>query len=672
MKNSKKFIIGLGLLIFLVPFPLYATAQENINREDILWAAGYWSPPEHWNPAYNAGEAWGAFFMYLPMFDMNYQTNQLIPMIGKTMYWNEDGSELAVNINPEATWSDGVPITSQDVNWTFNFFYDMGQWNGAFTKRVENFNIINDTTFILEMKPEYNYSRDIYNRFIGYPKVLPQHIWDEIFISIDGFPLNDSADSWWKLDPWTSFKNDWLDPEFPEEWKVASGPYVPYYVSDIKDRQIYKKVDSWWADGVLFDNFDNMPTYIGQRQYSTNFAMNSAFADDEIDWYGGYYPRIWELLDDNSNVHAWTDQDPYFLPISGMIELVPNQRRYPFDQPWLRRALAYAINYEDLSDVSASGYLEKARIGWVDDRSPTQDQFYDPTIEATYGVEYDPSAAEDILAEHCLNIGGVWYTKNSTDKLGLDGARGDPVIDDYLGTLPDDPLTPENETALADEVNVKIGDYDIKVIYGWSDSMMQTTLLSTYFEGIGIKTSPLFVERGTFLNDGVQNGGSNFDLMLFGEGFAPANEIYIGLRKFVGAANNWANWSAWTKPEFADKLEELEISEPGTIQEYDVVYDMQVMLAQDMPSVPIAPNAYWYAYNERYWQGFPNELNPFIQPVSTWETANTGAMVTLLMNLSPSGDINEKIPGFGLGLLFLSALGAVIFSIYRIKKQKPK
>ena len=667
--NIKKTIIY--LLILLLPITSYtAKAQaQTINREDVVWCAGYWAAPTHWNPAFWGGEAWGGFFMYVPMFEWNYQTDSLIPMLGETMAWNEDGSELHITIHDEAIWSDGVSITSQDVNWTFNYFYDMGQWGGGFSKRVNNFVIVDDKEFYLEMKPEYYYSRHIWNYFVGYYKVLPQHTWDAISIFYSGAPLN--ASNLWTLAYWDQFTNNWLDPAFPAAWKVGSGPYVPYFVSETKDKQIYKKVDTWWGDGVITDGFAGMPTYIGQLHYTTNFAMNEAFADNQIDWYGGYYPRIWELLAVNPNIHTWVEEDPYFLPISGMIEIVPNHRRHPFDQPWLRRALAYGINYDDLSEVSASGYLEKARVGFVDDRSLTQDDYYDPTIEATYAVDFNLTKAREILAEHCLEIGGKWYTKNSTAWFNTTGAGGDPIVDDYTGTLVDDPLTPDNETELADETNVLLDDWDIIVPYGWSDSMMQTTLLATYWADLGITTNPTFVEYGQYLDLGVQNEASNFDLMHFCMGFAPANEIYEGFDKLVGTANNWENWTAWESPEFGALLADLEVAVKGTTEEWNIVHDMQELLAIEMPSIPIAPNGYWYGFNDKYWSGWANELNPYIQPVAPWEAGHTGAMLFVLMNLSPTGVVGvPPIPGFGLGVLFFSGLAAVVFSIIRVKKRK--
>jgi len=663
MKNYHK-VLGLALVVlFMIPgnslFVSATPAQDEIPRDDVVWSCGYWASPNHWNPAFWGGEAWGALFMYLPMFDYNYETDSLIPMIGESMAWNADGSELSVKIWDDAEWSDGQPITSQDINWTFNYFYDMGQWGNAFTKRVDNFNIVDDKNFILEMNANYSFSQDIWNRFIGQYKPLPQHTWDAIETDISGFPVNSS--NLWDLGNW-AFMNDWLADDFPAAWKVCSGPYAPYFVSETKDKEIYKKYDSWWGDGVLTDGFADMPTYIGHLRYATNFAMNSAFADNQIDWYGGYYPRIWELMADNEYVHTWVDENPYFLPISGMIQLVPNQRRYPFDQLWFRQALAYAINYDDLSKVSASGYLEKARVGWIDDRSPTQDQFYDPTVESTYAYDFDPAAARAKLDEYCYEKDGVWYTDNSDAYAGKLGAFGDPVADD-------DPST--------DHVNVALGGYDIIVPYGWSDSMMQTTLLSNYFADIGIQTNPSYVEYNTYLDLGVQNGGADFDLMHFVMGFAPANTLYAGMGTFVGAANNWANYTAWENQDFLDDFEALEVAAPGSTEEMNLAKDMQEILATTLPAVPIAPNGYWYGFNNKYWAGWPTEANPFVQATAPWETAHSGVMLSMLMQLHPStGDENNSddtgnggtVPGYPIGIVSVAAIAVVSVLLYRKRK----
>jgi len=98
MKTTTKMLVGLSFLFLLGPNVSLTTAQsETQDRKDVLWCAGYWAGPDHWNPiGWGGGESWGAFFMYIPMFDFNYQTDRLIPLIGETMAWNEDGSELHV------------------------------------------------------------------------------------------------------------------------------------------------------------------------------------------------------------------------------------------------------------------------------------------------------------------------------------------------------------------------------------------------------------------------------------------------------------------------------------------------------------------------------------------------------------------------------------------------
>lgn len=680
MKQTTKILIGISILFLLVPNVNVAKAQtESVNRDDVLWCAGYWAPPAHWNPVgWGGGESWGAFFMYLPLFGYNYQLNQLIPLIGETMEWNEDGSELHIKLRDEAQWSDGVNITSQDVYWNFVLLYDPGQWSGAFGNRVDNFVIVDEKNFYLEMNPNYHYSRDVWFRFAGGARLLPPHIWDAIAIERGGWPINGSGpDNSIGQVGNQDFTNDWLDPEFPEEWKVCSGPYVPYFVSETRDKQMYKKVDSWWGDGVLTDNFDKMPGYIGQLHYASNFAMNAAFAADQIDWYGGYYPRIWELMESNPNIHAWTDNPPYFPPQSAMIELAPNHLRYPFDQKWLRQVFAWAINYNDLSQVSASGYLQKARIGWVDDRSPTQDDFYNTTIEETYGVSFDPSQATDILDDYCFKYNGIWYTKNSTDRLGDLGAGEVPVAD-QLPDIPDDPSTPDvDESVWSKEVNVRIGGWDIQVISGWSDSMMQASLISTYLGDIGIDASPKYVDYSAFVSSNVGEGNGDYDLMIFGLGFAPNDEIYQGLNKIAGPYNVWTNVTGWYRPDFNQTVRQLEITAQGSQEEMNLVNQAQLMLAQDIPSIPIAPNGYWYAFNTKYWSGWPNEVYPYIQPIAPWAVNRAGGMLYLLMHMSPTNEQTSDdsnggggIASFSMGFLLLSALGALSIVIYRVKKRK--
>jgi peptide/nickel transport system substrate-binding protein len=653
MKTKKIYlVVAISVVLGLMVQPLSVvgvppkTSVDRIAaipRDEIVWSAGYWAGPTNWNPYWWDGKAWGEFFMYMPLFDINYETGELLGFLAESFEWS-NSTTMTITLRDEAEWSDGNPVTVDDVIFTWDFLLAGAQ--GSIAERVASYEKVDATTLKIHVKSEYPNSKVLFDHLLANcDRVIgPKHVWMEIYDWLDNNALDDSVDftnkSWDNLAlaaDW-AFKNNWLDTNFfangsgfPDRWKVSSGPYRPYEVSETLDRQVYMRDDDWWGNDVWSQP---RPKYIGQLHYPNNFQMNQAFANNEQDWYGGYYPRIWELIEDNPNILTYTqNEEPYFLPTSGMVELVPNHLRFPFNQEWLREALAYAINYEDMSEVAASGYLQRARQGYIDDRSPTQRHVYDAEVQEEYGIDLNVTRAVEILDEHCFKLDGAWYTNEvPTDSIGMKGHNNDTVVDEVTD---DDGWGIEGY--VNGSVNVKLGDWDLMVVYGWSDSMLQTTLLADYFANtISIACNPAFIEYGTYVN---KFNAMDFDLMNFCMGFGPNGRPWSELGKFIGTAGAWTNYSAWYNPEYAALHKEWETIDPANVTgEKAIASRMQEILADHIPQIPISPNGYWMTYNTKYWCGWPNKDDNWIHAVAPWMTSQIGSQLLYLLALKPAGE----------------------------------
>jgi len=682
MKTKKMYIViailaTLGLVI--QPFsvssvPTHIEAVDEvtaIDRDEVVWTTGYWAGPGNWNPYWWAGKAWGEFFMYMPLFDINYETGELLGFIGESFEWTNE-TTMTIKIRPEAKWSDGTAITADDVEFTWDFLLAGAQ--GSIAERVASYEVVDAKTLQINVKSEYPNSKVLFDHLLANcDRVIgPKHVWTEIYDWLDNEAMDDSVDftdkSWEVVTiaaDW-AFKNDWLDNNFfsngsafPDRWKVSSGPYRPHEVSATLDKHIYIRDENWWGNDVWNKP---VPQYIGQLHYPNNFQVNQAFANDQHDWYGGYYPRIWELIEDNPNIMTWTqNEEPYFLPISGMVELVPNHLLFPFNQEWVREALAYAIQYEDMSEVAASGYLQRARQGYIDDRSPTQRHVYDANVQAKYGIDHNITKAIEILDEHCFKyeaghgVASGWYTDDvSAANRLLNGHNNETLEDEIEDVVYDkDEFGAITATYATEDVvpgyvngswNVKLGDWDIMVVYGWSDSMLQTTLLADYFANtIGISCNPAFIEYGTYETKFL---GMDFDLMNFCMGFAPIGRPWSELGKFIGPAGSWTNFSAWYHPEYAALHKEWETIKPAnTTGEKLIASKMQEILADVIPTIPISPNGFWMAYNTKYWCGWPNKDNNWIHVVAPWSTGQIGSQLMYILNLKHAGEcVTTTVP----------------------------
>ena len=76
-------------------------------------------PHDPWAiPGYTNQE--GNVFMWEPLMYYGIYADKFIPWLATSMeYTSPDFTSLEIKLNPEAKWSDGTPVTSKDVVYTF-------------------------------------------------------------------------------------------------------------------------------------------------------------------------------------------------------------------------------------------------------------------------------------------------------------------------------------------------------------------------------------------------------------------------------------------------------------------------------------------------------------------------------------------------------------------------
>jgi microcin C transport system substrate-binding protein len=159
---------------------------------------------------------------------------EFYPGIAESWAVDKGSKTIFVKLNPSATWSDGVPITSGDYMFMFFFYqssYILAPWyNNWFGTQYVNITRFDDHTFsitIPEAKPDMD-ARVLELR------PMPQHFYKEL-------------------------GDDYVD-RYQWKFKPSTGPYV------IEDKDIKKGIsialtrnDGWWAkDNKFWRNRYNM------------------------------------------------------------------------------------------------------------------------------------------------------------------------------------------------------------------------------------------------------------------------------------------------------------------------------------------------------------------------------------------------------------------------------
>lgn len=610
-------LIG-SLMMAFSGFIALTTAQgtlpQEIPRDETLQLSGYEGPPNALRPWDIAGSAGMAFyFMYEPLFAVNIAEGSapadLIKILGESIQWL-NSTTIEVRIRNEANWTDGQPITSADVEYSYGVYglaSDTKTWVAQevlpLKERLQSFEIVDNKTFRIHIKPEYPNSAVVWRHMTLSYNILPEHVWTQIEAQY-GTNMR-------------TFTNDWQNATMPSTWKVASGMYLPSWHDD--DRTIMQRNENWWGLSV----FGKLPApkYILHTCYHySNAPAALDLQNNEIDICGNFIPGIDTIMSSMPQIHTYDPNPPYYAETSIKL-LVPNHRKYPLGESWLHKAIAMALDYHSISLVS-SGYL-KYPSPYPSHLLPSDDAvakaLVKPQIEQQYAIYNNVSAAVAIIEEHCIKgSDGRWYTKDGPSQEWIDLYGNDSLP--YSDALPGEP-----------GINVPLGPWTIMDQQGWSDVLAIDALgCSMIRNSLGITMTQKVVDWGTNDADGHS---FNYDFMHFVMHSSTGTLYDRYYQMFVGTDYYWNHYGDYRNPDLVELIRQLDITS-GTAQQ-TVADNILTIIGTDMPIIPFGGHPNWYQYNTMYWVGFSNKAtNPILPAGPFGGTATSGLMQTVVLGLS--------------------------------------
>ena len=183
-------------------------------------------------------------------------------LIAETAEWDDDRTFIQFNLNPRARWADGVPITPEDVIFSFELLRDKGRT--PFSLRLDG---VEKVEKVGERSVRFTFNdkadRETPLLIAGYSPILPKHA-----IDVEAFDRTSLA--------------------FP----LGSGPYK---VKEVKpgEKIVYARDPNYWArdlpSKVGFDNYDE----ISVEYFLQDNSLFEAFKKGEIDLYQEGNPTKW-------------------------------------------------------------------------------------------------------------------------------------------------------------------------------------------------------------------------------------------------------------------------------------------------------------------------------------------------------------------------------------------
>lgn len=279
----------------------------------------------------------------------------LYGLLAETVEWDEDRSFIQYNLNPKARWSDGEPVTADDLIFTMELLRDKGRppFNSRLN-RVAKMEKVGDLSVRFTFNGESNREFPL---ILSLSPVLPKHATDA-----------------------ETFDQSTLTPG------IGSGPYL---ISQIKpgERITFTRRKDYWAKDLPIkrgiDNYDQ----IAIEYFLSETAQFEAFKKGVFDVYPDGSATNWSRGYDFPAVASgeivrkeYASRTP-----SGMYGFVFNTRRPIFEDVRVRRALTMLFDFEWANRSLYDNTYTRTR------------SFWDGSILSSYGKPADPRERE-ILA----------------------------------------------------------------------------------------------------------------------------------------------------------------------------------------------------------------------------------------------------------------------------------
>jgi len=259
-------------------------------------------------------------------------------LLAETLEYPEDQSWVIFNMRPEARFSDGTPVTAEDVAFTYELFLN----EGLASYRAILGQIVTGVEILGPHRIKYSFADDASRR-------------DAIPI-VGGLPVKSKA--WFEK---TGAKLD----ESRMEPAIGSGPYV-LDSYDINKRITYKRNPDYWGKDLPFNkgrgNFDTI-----RVEYFAD--SNAAFE--------GFKSGAYTFRQENSSKSWATAYDfpaldeghviKTLLPDGGMAtgqSYVMNLRRDKFNDIRVRQAVGLLFNFEWSNESLFYGQYARINSFW--------------------------------------------------------------------------------------------------------------------------------------------------------------------------------------------------------------------------------------------------------------------------------------------------------------------
>ena len=545
--------------------------------------------------------------------------------ISDPMY-NDDFTQMSVELRDNIYWSDGVQFTADDLVFTVetlkaNPDLSMYGWSANLNRSMESVEKTGDFSVTFHLtEPTPRFHSNFEARWSGI-YMMPKHVFEKV----DDLPA----------------------------YTYADGPYLGAYLPMEEDPngvwQLLVRRDDWERSpaGVITGNPG--PKYILEINYGGPDRKVIAMSRGELDvYYDSDFEAFQSTLDTAPAARSWYAGFPWGY----MGEVSTRQTIFNFaseTQPWLREkdvrwALTLALNIQAVVTDYLGGTAKLTNIPVPSTpaltaiyHDPMEEWFQNLEIEIEEGVMYKPYDATvpdqiaawaeaegyEIPGDVRAVFGSGWwaYAPDVADRLLM--KHGFSRDDGGNWLTPDG--NPWELEVLTDTTSVQQFHIGNAVADMW--------------DAFGIDISLAAHER-TLWRTIVETGQFEMTTDWFsfvlasGDAWPEFNKFHPDLVVPIGedARSSGGHKMRLTDPKIGEFIDAMVSINPDDPRNFELTTEMLKYWVENMYSIPIVGINKFVTWDERYWTGFPTFENPASQPLYWFQGGKLG-----IQNLKPVG-----------------------------------
>ena len=489
---------------------------------------------------------------YEPLIMYNaLQPTSWSPWLATSEVFNATGQSVTFTMNPLATWSNGAPLTAQDV---------ANEFNAISTNATLNY------FGVPAMAQPATYSGNTVKLVFATPQFANEQALGSVLI----FPVAGDPGI-----PASSQINSGTV-SMTYNHVIGNGPYVPSGYSGQMITYTYNK--NWKLTPKPYVTEVHIP------YYASNQAATQALVAHQLDWAGNDIPQITRTF-----VASDPQHNHYYYPAGSTVTLwfnlspsAPSGQKDCLADPIFRRAISLAINRNQLSTIGETGFEDPA----------TSTSGLTP-MQAAY----------------------VGSFKNNITTAGVSGSQITTMLQNAGYTLDSKHFFQVTKASAQSATGLPAGTectFAIQDPVSYSDYSQDMLLISQQLQADHINVTSQGVSTGQW---NANIGTHNFDAIIrWGVGGANPYSQFENWLDDPNNTGGSTNYGGYVNPVAQNALIALAAARPGSPAFQTNVDKLSTIMTNDVPMAPLLYGADWDVYSTVHFTGWVTAQNAYAYP----------------------------------------------------------